>query len=169
MHRTDPAHTPEILDVAEQRLAVVVGHHIPMDQLPPFYDAAYSTLQHLIGAGRIVSTSAAVSVMLSEPTDTMDLAAGFAVTPQTELPIDEVDAQGETIRVEEYRLPAGRAAVFSHLGAFDEIGAAWGRLVDWADQQGLTIAGAAWEVYVTEPTPEMDPAELRTDLYLPVE
>lgn len=26
-----------------------------------------------------------------------------------------------------------------------------------------------WEVYVTEPSPEMDPATLRTDLVLPYE
>ena len=36
----------------------------------------------------------------------------------------------------------------------------------WVDEQGLTPAGPMWEVYVTDPTPEMDPASLRTDLFV---
>ena len=35
---------------------------------------------------------------------------------------------------------------------------------------GVNCTGScAWEVYVTEPSPDMDPATLRTDLVLPYE
>ena len=49
------------------------------------------------------------------------------------------------------------------------MGEAWGRLGAWIAEQGLTPGADLWEVYVTEPNPEMDPADLRTELFWTVE
>jgi effector-binding domain-containing protein len=51
-----------------------------------------------------------------------------------------------------------------HVGAFDGLGESWGRLGEWIGAQGLIPGADMWEVYVTEPSPDMDPADLRTEL-----
>ena len=35
-------------------------------------------------------------------------------------------------------LPAGRLAVVTHVGPYDELGAAWGRFMGWVASQGLS-------------------------------
>ena len=55
-----------------------------------------------------------------------------------------------------------------HAGSFDGLSEAWQRLGAWIGGQGLTPANDYWEVYVTEPSPDMDPADLRTELNWPV-
>ena len=53
-----------------------------------------------------------------------------------------------------------------HAGGFDGLAAAWQELSAWVRERGLTPAGPFWEVYLTVPSPGMDPAELRTELDL---
>jgi effector-binding domain-containing protein len=62
-------------------------------------------------------------------------------------------------------LPGGQVARLVHHGSFDELGSSWARLGAWIGQRGLTPTDALWEVYVTEPSPDMDPADLRTALH----
>jgi effector-binding domain-containing protein len=38
----------------------------------------------------------------------------------------------------------------------------------WIEAQGLRAGETFWEVYLTQPTPDMDPGELRTELNWPV-
>ena len=63
-------------------------------------------------------------------------------------------------------LPAGRLAVVTHVGPYDELGAAWGRFMGWVASQGLSPDDRYGEIYVTEPTPDGDPNLLRSDLFL---
>jgi len=62
-------------------------------------------------------------------------------------------------------LPAGRVARLVHVGGYDGLGESWGRLGAWIAEQNLAPGTVIWEVYVTEPNPDMDPADLRTELY----
>jgi len=48
------------------------------------------------------------------------------------------------------------------------LGSSWQQLERWIRAQGLEPANSFWEVYATEPTAEMDPADLRTELIWPV-
>ena len=50
-------------------------------------------------------------------------------------------------------------------GPYDTLGQSWGRLAAAATAQGF-VPGPFCEVYVSDPTPETDPATLRTDLFL---
>ena len=71
-------------------------------------------------------------------------------------------------RVVAASLPGTRVARLVHHGAFDRLGSSWERLLEWTREQGLTPGAGMWEVYLTEPSPEMDPDDLRTELNLPV-
>jgi effector-binding domain-containing protein len=84
------------------------------------------------------------------------------------------EAGGAEGRVFELRavasaVPGGRIAAATYLGGFDGLGGAWQTLVAALESQGETPAVPFWEVYVTEPSPDMDPAELRTDLFTALE
>jgi effector-binding domain-containing protein len=71
-------------------------------------------------------------------------------------------------RVVAGELPATLAAVTTHIGPYDGLPGAWSGLTDWISRQGLVPAGAPWEVYVTDPGAEPDPAMWRTDIVFPV-
>ncbi|GAA2093137.1 AraC family transcriptional regulator [Brevibacterium salitolerans] len=84
------------------------------------------------------------------------------------------EAGGAEGRVFELRavasaVPGGRIAAATYLGGFDGLSGAWQTLVAALESQGETPAVPFWEVYVTEPRPDMDPAELRTDLFTALE
>lgn len=66
-------------------------------------------------------------------------------------------------------LPGGRVATAAHLGGYDRLGEAWQTFMGALEAQGLRAAVPFWEVYTTEPSPEMDPATLRTDLFTVLE
>lgn len=61
-------------------------------------------------------------------------------------------------------LPGGRAASIVHTGPYDGLGEAWQALYAWVAAEGHT-ATAAWEVYLTDPGQEPDPAKWQTRLY----
>lgn len=90
------------------------------------------------------------------PTQRFELEAGFPAGAP-------VAADGDVLASE---LPGGTVARATHVGGYDSLGDSWGALVAWATEQGRTPEGRMWEVYVTEPTPQLDPATLRTELYL---
>lgn len=64
-------------------------------------------------------------------------------------------------------LPAGQFASVLHVGPYDSLGTAYDELSAWIARQGLAIAGAPREVYLSEPgTPA---PETRTVVEFPVE
>ena len=65
-------------------------------------------------------------------------------------------------------LPGGAYAAVSHVGSYDGLSAAWERLLTGVTEGGALPRGAWVEVYVSQPTPESDPATMRTDLLVPV-
>lgn len=146
------AHEPEIVDQPHTPTAVVRGT-VSMQDMAPFYDRAFTQVAEAV-ARQGVSPQGAFGLYLAPPEDVFELEAGFVVDRP-------VEADGD---VQPSSLPAGRVARLSYFGAYDGLGEAWGRLMSWIAQQGLAQAGPMWEVYVTEPTPESDPATLRTDL-----
>ena len=78
-------------------------------------------------------------------------------------PLDgELEAGGITFYPSS--LPAGRIATISHLGGYDGLPAAWSSFMETIARDGHEPRLPFWEVYVSEPGPDVDPATLRTDL-----
>ena len=65
-------------------------------------------------------------------------------------------------------LPAGRMAVALHRGPHDAIPTTRDALSRWIAAEGLDAAGTGWEVYLTNPAQEPDPAKWRNELIQPV-
>ena len=61
--------------------------------------------------------------------------------------------------------PAGKAYVFSHVGAYDDIDSVYEAITAWLDEKGLTSKGAFLEEYLNEPEGS-DEAKLELNIYV---
>ena len=62
---------------------------------------------------------------------------------------------------------AGRS-VQSHVGPYDTMADTYTQLLAWAADNGLELATGMWEVYLSDPSAEPDPATWRTEVFWPV-
>lgn len=155
-----PLTAPEVLDLEVQPTLVVRSEHQRMDDMATLMDGTFSHVpQALLGAGLHI-TGPAVALYRGVPGETVFVEVGFPVdrVPEGDIPLPG----GLTAIASE--LPGGRAVRTSHLGGYDDLGSAWEGFVGSTEELGETIADPYWEIYVTEPTPDLDPAALRTDL-----
>ena len=144
---------PELTVAVETTTAVIHGV-VPMAEIADFFDRSFSELARVLAEQGIAPIGAAFARYAGPPGATADLEVGFP-TDRAVSPSGAVHASA---------LPAGRVARVVHAGGFDQLGTAWGRLGAWIAEQGLTPGADLWEVYLTEPSPDGDPADLRTEL-----
>jgi effector-binding domain-containing protein len=153
MERVDRTH-PELADLNETATGVIRGV-VPMAEMPGFFDRSFAELALVLDRQGIAPTGPAFARYAGPPGETAHLEVGFPVQ-------DSVVPEG---RVHPGLLPAGPVARLVHVGGYDHLGEGWARLGAWIAEQGLAPGADLWEVYVTEPSPDMDPAELRTELF----
>jgi effector-binding domain-containing protein len=70
--------------------------------------------------------------------------------------------------VESGVLPAGEAAVTTHIGRYEEMEPAYAAMRAWMRANGRQEAGAPWEIYLSDPQQEPDPATWRTEVVWPL-
>ena len=144
---------PEIVHRDRATTAVIRGV-VPTAELAGFFDRSFQQLGQVLASQGIGMTGPAFGLYHRRPADTTDVEVGFPVA-------GEVQPEGD---VDVGSLPEGPVARVVHAGSFDELGSSWERLAAWIGEQGRTPAEMFWEVYLTEPSPDMDPADLRTEL-----
>ena len=152
-----PSAAAELIDTRETPTAVIRGV-VPVTQLADFFDRSFGAVAAFTSKQNVEIIGPAFALYHSAPSDAADLEVGFPTAQRVE-PADGVEAGS---------LPAGRAARLVHHGGYDALGSSWGQLERWMREQGLEPAPSFWEVYVTEPSPDMDPADLRTELVWPI-
>ncbi|KNE82096.1 MULTISPECIES: GyrI-like domain-containing protein [Streptomyces] len=151
------ASEPELVSRDPATTAVVRGV-VPMANLGDFFDASFGDLARITEEQHITLLGPAFGLYHGSPGDTVDLEVGF-VTDRAVRPEGGVVAGS---------LPGGRVAKLTHAGSFDRLGDSWERLGSWMRERGLPAGEDRWETYVTEPSPDMDPRDLRTELSWPV-
>lgn len=139
--------TPELIEVAEQHLAVVRAI-VAMDEIPALYDNGYPAIFEALSRAGIQPVAAPVGVMLGKPGEKFNLGAAV---PVGEPIVADGDVRPETI-------PAGRAATLLVQGDYSQLPSGYAHLMAWIDEQGLTLRGTTWEQYLTEPEPGGDPS-----------
>lgn len=92
------------------------------------------------------------------PPPNMVMEAGMPVT-------QDVAGEGD---VQSGELPTGEAAVTTHVGPFEEVQPAYQAIEAWMSANGRAPGGAPWEVYLTDPALEPDPAKWRTEIVWPL-
>jgi len=70
--------------------------------------------------------------------------------------------------IEAGTLPAGKAAVVTHVGHYDGLAGTWDKLKAWIAEQGLECRADPWELYVDD-CGEVPVEKLRTIIYWPVQ
>jgi effector-binding domain-containing protein len=76
-----------------------------------------------------------------------------------------IPGDGEIVAAD---LPSGDAAYTLHIGPFDAMQAAYQALDSWIRANGRVPGEGPWEVYLTDPQSEPDPARWRTEIYWPI-
>ncbi|MQY40745.1 hypothetical protein SRB17_87780 [Streptomyces sp. RB17] len=151
------ASEPQLVNL-DPATTAVVRSVVAMADLRNFFDASFGALARTIEAQRITMLSPAFGLYHGSPGDTLDLEVGF-VTDRPVRPEGGVVVSA---------LPGGRVARLTHFGSFDNLGSSWERLRSWMQAQVLPAGEDRWETYVTQPSPDMDPRDLRTELNWPV-
>lgn len=149
---SDALSEPTLLTIEPEPTAVVRHTGVTIGDLPALFDAAYPA----VAASGAAPIGPAFAIYHGDPSKVFDIEIGFPVAE----PLGSVPGA-----VVPSTLPPGPALALSHQGSYDTLPAGWDRLMAEARSRGLTPLG--WlEVYVTEPTPDLDPATLRSDLFL---
>jgi effector-binding domain-containing protein len=136
----------------------VVRHaQVSVGDLPALFDEGY----RMIATCGLPLAGPAFALYRGDPSQPFDLELGFPLAepltaPTTTSPV-----------VEPSSLPGGRVLGLSHIGGYESLGDSWSRLAAAAATRGAPLS-AYWEVYVTEPTPDVDPDTMRTDLFVPL-
>lgn len=152
---------PTIIDADAVALAVARHEGMRIDGLPAAFDSSYGpVLIALQGAG-LQPVGAALAIYEGDPMAEFAVEIGFPV----DRPLPAA-AEVDGISVTPSEIPAGRLAVLTHIGPYDQLGDAWGRLMGWVVSEQLAPGARYGEIYVTEPTPDADPNQLRSDLFL---
>ena len=143
---------------------VRLAQDVAPDGMPAIFDETFAALVPALAEAGVQIAGPAISLHHRMPGATMTFEVGFPVAA----PLDgQLEAGGITFLPSS--MPATQVATVSHLGGYDGLGDAWGRLMQQVAADGHQPALPFWEVYVTEPSRDMDPATLRTDLVLPYE
>lgn len=146
---------PELVERTTTTTTAVIHGVVPMTEIADFFDRSFSELSTVLAEQGIVATGAAFARYAGPPGENADLEVGFPID-------DSVSTKGV---VHSSELPAGEVARLVHAGGYDKLGESRGCRRTWIVEQGLTPGHDLWEVYVTEPNPDMDPADLRTELF----
>ena len=152
---TEPGDGDPVVVTVNPATTAVVRGTVSLDEIRDFFDQSFTVLGEVLTNQQVSITGAAFSRYQGEvEEEPIDLEVGF--------PTDRaIDADGSA---EVGELPGGRVVRLVHAGSFDRLGDSWQRLADWIGAADLVPGGDRWEVYLTEPSPEMDPNELRTEL-----
>ena len=157
---TEPHTEVTYLTAPETPTVVRATEGVAPHEMAGIFDETFSALVPGLQQFDVTATGPAFSLHHRQPGATMTFDVGFPVTE----PLDgELEAGGITFVPSQ--LPAAEVATVSHLGGYDGLGGAWGAMMQQVAADGRQPALPFWEVYVTEPSPEMDPVDLRTDLF----
>ncbi|AXX33499.1 GyrI-like domain-containing protein [Actinosynnema pretiosum subsp. pretiosum] len=149
---------PELVELTPTTTAVVRGV-IGFAEVRDFFDTSFQQLGRVLAEQGVTPVGAAFGLYRDASPHgregVLALEVGFPVG-------SGIEAEGDVVPG---KVPGGRVARLTHVGAFDELEESWKRLAAWMGGRGVSPSTTRWEVYTTEPSPEMDPAELRTELH----
>ena len=133
---------------------------VPVAELVAYFDRTYSTVGDVVGRRGWTRSGPALAWYHGMPGDTVDITGGFPVEGAPLGPVSD--------GVEVLELPGGATLEATHTGPYDQLPAAWDRLEQERAALGVDGRGDFWEEYVTDPSPDGDPAANVTRLVLPL-
>ena len=158
---TEPSIPCRAAEAVEVPTAVVKKKDFPMYEMSSLMDGTFSHLAEALAEVGIAPIGPAVALHHRMPVDTADLEVGFPI----DKPLTETLTLPSGYEVVGSVLPGGRVGVVSHVGSYGGLAETWGAFTEDIGLSGEQMMYPFWEMYVTVPTPEVDPSTLRTDLF----
>lgn len=164
----EPVRRVRLLRAPAVPTAVVRVTGVPMSGLAEVFDSVFGTVFPRAFAAGLAPAGPPVALYtaaIEGPDSVVDLEIGFPLGAPLSDQVGAEPVEVDGRRVVASELPAGEVAVVSHVGPYDDLGGAWAALMGEIAGAGRAPGVPFWESYVTEPSPDSDPASLRTDLF----
>lgn len=158
-----PWNNATVVDAGDIPLALVDHHDVTMDQLPAIFDPSYQALASVVGQKQLEVTGPAVAIYEGDPNAKFEVKAGFPVKH----PLSEAVYVGDQ-RVEGGQFPTGKLLIWSVYGNYDDLGKRWDEFMARVAQLQMVTGTKYGEVYQTMPGPEVDPKDIRTDIFIEI-
>lgn len=146
------------VETIDPQIAAGARFEVPMAELQNVFGRGFAAVAQAAATQGIALTGPPFAFYPRMPTDTVEVIAGFPVAAP-------IAAEGE---VEPFELPGGRVITATHVGPYEAMATTYDELLAWAKSEGLTPADAMWEIYMSDPETEPDPATWRTLIFWPV-
>ncbi len=126
-----------------------------------------STLAEVLGQVFMHAQSKGIALAGQPFTRYLEWGPGL-LTIEAGLPVAGHSGARSSADVRAETLPGGFAASTTHSGPYDKLTEAHAAVQQWIEAEGLTAAGAPWEVYVTDPADYPDPKDWKTEIFWPL-
>jgi effector-binding domain-containing protein len=143
----------------EPQHAAVIRADVPMAGLRSVFDRGFRAVMAAVDRQGLEIVGSPFGFYPRMPGATVEVVVGFPVS-------GVVSADGEVVP---FDLPGGRAVTAIHVGPYERLEETYGELMAWAQSEGLHLAGAMWESYLSDPSAEPDPETWQTAVTWPVE
>ncbi len=144
-------------DTLDEQPTAVADAALPVAEIGPWMAKAYHAVATALAAQGVDPVGPPFARYHRLEEDRTTIEAGFPVARA----IDGVDD------VRPSSLPGGPAATAMHVGPYEAMELTYDALLAWIRQHGGEPAGDAWEVYLSDPREEPDPATWRTEIVQP--
>ena len=161
-NQAEPFSELTVFEATPTPAAVVEAMQVPWAQLPALFDKTFSALIPALQEAEAEVAGPAYALYTRAPSDTVDLEIGVPITAG----LTQALPLGEDLIAIPSQLPGGSLAAMTYHGGYEGLSEAWAAFTNEVVEAGHHPGLPFFEVYVTEPRPDMDPADLRTDLFL---
>jgi effector-binding domain-containing protein len=150
-----PAPKIEVKDIAAQK-AISIRVTVPSANVGPKMGELYGKLFSYAGTNNIAFAGAPFAVYYSyDPKGNTEFEVG--------LPVNTTAQGTEEIKFKEY--PAMKVISLLHVGPYEQVGPTYEALKKYATDNKLETQPISWEIYLTDPMQEKDPAKYQTYVY----
>ena len=140
-----------------ERTTAVVRSTVELGGIGPFVARSIAEVARVLAGQGRPSTGPPFARYHRAGAEVFDVEVGFPTEA----------AVTETGGVVASSLPGGPAAVMTYVGPYEEMEEAYAALVAWVADRGGKTAGDPWEIYLSDPAEEPDPASWRTEIVMP--
>jgi effector-binding domain-containing protein/uncharacterized protein YndB with AHSA1/START domain len=149
----------KIQEVDVRETPMIFKHVISdMKNMSANMGGAYGAIMASAGKQGLTMTGAPFAIWYSWENDKFEFDAGIAYNKMGK---DEGDLKAGKIN-------ATKALKVDYYGAYEKSELAHTAIKNYIKEKGITMNGAPWEVYVTDPEKEKDPSKILTEVYYPI-
>jgi effector-binding domain-containing protein len=160
-----PAEEPRIVELNARPTVAVRVHGTARDIAGMFSDNLPRVFAKVSALGATLASPAFGRYHQFSPDDVdVEIGVGVDATPEGLASLADVEP-GDVGASE---LPAGPAAVATHLGPYNTLSQTYDRLHEWIHAQGREEGPGPWESYVDDPAVVKDHSLLRTEVVWPL-